>query len=322
MDAVFHNGLNNVCNINYRMKKEPIPLFRPHEAERHLNIDEHTQWESVFKKYHSQFFHINRIEDYRPFIKLAATPFRHTVHDFFFLTNGQSKRSKGLDNYDFGRNTFFFVPANQITAHEYISEDATGYFCYFNPEIFNNRFSQKDALNEFSFLSFSGCPVVQIEDEHVVAAIINILERLLSEYGNKNISPNLFSSYLLALFFEIKRYARQDEKIKEDAATRIAQQYKNLLIRNIYEKNRIADYASMLNVSVNHLNKCIKTATSKSAQELLIEMMLMEAKALLKQTDLTVNEIAWKLRKEDPSDFAKFFKAKAGLTPTEYRRQH
>lgn len=303
------------------MKKEPIPLFRPHEEERHLNMYEHVEWESVFKKHHSQLFHINRIEDYRPFMKLAAAPFRHVVHDFFFLTKGSSKRSKGLDDYDFSKNTFFFVPANQITVHEYVSEDATGYFCYFSQEIFNNKFSQKDVLDEFPFLAFSGYPVVHVDDGDVVAAIVNILERLLSEYGNKHISPNLFSSYLLALFFEIKRYTKTGGKIKEDASTRIAQQYKNLLIRNIYEKNRIADYASMLNVSVNHLNKCVKTATSKSAQELLIEMMLMEAKALLKQTDLSVNEIAWKLRKEDPSDFTKFFKSKVGLTPTEYRKR-
>ena len=88
----------------------------------------------------------------------------------------------------------------------------------------------------------------------------------------------------------------------------------------IYEKQTIGEYGKMLAVTPNHLNKCVKTATNKSAQELLIEMMLMEAKALLKQTDLSVNEIAWKLRKEDPSDFTKFFKSKAGLTPTEYRK--
>lgn len=302
------------------MKKESIPLFRPHEEIRLFNNNEHLEWESVFKKHHSQLFHINRIEDYRPFIKLAAAPFRHTVHDFFFLTKGTSKRSKGLDNYEFEKNTFFFVPANQITAHEYISEDATGYFCYFNPEIFNNKFSQKDVLNEFPFLEFTGHPIVHVPDNDMVVAIVNILERLLSEYGNKHISSNLFSSYLLALFFEIKRYAKTDEKIKEDAATRIAQQYKNLLIRHIYEKNRISEYADMLSISVNHLNKCVKTATNKSAQELLFEMLMLEAKALLKQTHLTINEIAWKIGKEDTSDFIRLFKSKTGYTPSEYRK--
>lgn len=303
------------------MKKEAIPLFSPHEAEGLHKNYEHIKWESMFKKHHSRMFHINRIEDYRDFIKLAASPFRHTVHDFIFLTRGTSKRSKGLDNYDFAKNTFFFVPANQITQHEYVSSDATGYFCYFNPEIFNNKFSQTDALKEFSFLDFSGYPLVKVADDDVVISVVNILERLLSEYGNKHISLNLFSSYLLALFFEIKRYANPQEKIKQNSSNRITQQYKDMLTKHVYEKNRISDYASMLSVSVNHLNKCVKTASGKSAQDLLGEMMLMEAKALLKQTNLSINEIAWQLRKEDSSDFSKFFKAKTGYTPTQFRKQ-
>ena len=76
----------------------------------------------------------------------------------------------------------------------------------------------------------------------------------------------------------------------------------------------------MLAVSPNHLNKCVKAATGKSAQELLSEMVLLEARVLLRQTSLTVNEIAWKIGKEDPSDFIRFFKSKTGQTPTEYRK--
>jgi AraC family transcriptional activator of pobA len=45
----------------------------------------------------------------------------------------------------------------------------------------------------------------------------------------------------------------------------------------------------------------------------------MEAKALLRQTSLSVSEIAFKIGKEDPSDFARFFKSKSGLTPSQYR---
>ena len=67
----------------------------------------------------------------------------------------------------------------------------------------------------------------------------------------------------------------------------------------------------------SNLNKCVKAATGKPAQELLSEMILAEAKVLLKQTSLTVNEIAWKIGKEDPSDFIRFFKSKTNLTPTE-----
>jgi len=121
------------------------------------------------------------------------------------------------------------------------------------------------------------------------------------------------------LLFEVKKFSRQ-EKTTESSASRITQLYKNKLAHYIYEKHSIAEYASMLAVSPNHLNKCVKAVTGKSAQELLSEMILLEAKVLLKQTSLTVNEIAWKIGKDDPSDFIRFFKSKTNLTPTEYRK--
>jgi AraC-like DNA-binding protein len=75
----------------------------------------------------------------------------------------------------------------------------------------------------------------------------------------------------------------------------------------------------MLHVSPNHLNKCVKATTGKSAHDLLNEMLLLEAKVLLKQTNLNVTEIAYKIGKNEISDFARFFKAQTGMKPGEYR---
>jgi len=149
---------------------------------------------------------------------------------------------------------------------------------------------------------------------------LTILEHLESEYSpDANYNLDVIRVNILSLLMEVKRFAKQ-EKVTENAALRIAQQYKNKLSRFIYEKSTVAEYASMLSISPNHLNKCVKAATGKSAQELLSEMVLLEARVLLRQTSLTVNEIAWKIGKEDPSDFIRFFKSKTGQTPTEYRK--
>jgi AraC family transcriptional regulator, transcriptional activator of pobA len=62
-------------------------------------------------------FHINRIEDVLPNIKFPLPPHRKTVYDFIFLTEGTSKRSKGLDEYEFLGGTFFFYTSfsNHLT---------------------------------------------------------------------------------------------------------------------------------------------------------------------------------------------------------------
>ena len=63
----------------------------------------------------------------------------------------------------------------------------------------------------------------------------------------------------------------------------------------------------------------MKVSTGKSAHELLEEMRILEAKVLLKQTDLNIADIAYKLGGFDPSDFSRFFKSLTNLTPKQYR---
>ena len=76
----------------------------------------------------------------------------------------------------------------------------------------------------------------------------------------------------------------------------------------------------MLNVTPNHLNKSIKSVTGKSPTKWIDETILLEAKYLLYQTNLTINEIAMQVGHYDQSYFSRIFKKHEGLTPIEYRK--
>jgi AraC-like DNA-binding protein len=299
------------------LKTETVPILSLYEKEKRF-FETSFEWKPSSHALHSQF-HVNKLEDVVDHLNFPFPPHRQTVYDFVFLTQGRSTRSKGLDTYEFCADTFFFLPAYQISKHESMSADVKGFYCHFDMEIFNTKWMKPDMLAEFPFLQFNGNPLIKI-DETSKQHILNILSRLEQEYTqNEKFDLDIIRANLLALLLEVKKFSKQ-EKTTENSAFRITQQYKNKLARYIYEKRSVADYASMLAVSPNHLNKCVKAATGKSAQELLSEMVLLEAKVLLKQTSLTINEIAWKIGKEDPSDFIRFFKSKTSLTPTEYRK--
>ena len=93
----------------------------------------------------------------------------------------------------------------------------------------------------------------------------------------------------------------------------------NALSQHIYTYHKLSEYAKLLSVSPNYLNKCVKTTTGKSAHDLFNDVVLLETKALLKQSPLSISEIAYKIGKNDPSDFSRFFKAQTGKTPKAYR---
>lgn len=81
----------------------------------------------------------------------------------------------------------------------------------------------------------------------------------------------------------------------------------------------VTDYAGMLNISPNHLNKIIKIGTQKSPSVWIDEAIITEARVLLIQTNLTVSEIAHSIGLEDPSYFSRLFKRYQGITPSAYR---
>ncbi len=276
---------------------------------------------SLLVKSRSYFrlFHINRIEDFLNFVPNKQPPYRKPVTDFMFITHGNTIRTKGLDTFDIKANQFFFIPAYQIRTAEYMSTDIQGFFCHFDMEIFNKSFVQHEILNQFPFLQYIGNPVVQVPDASM-PLVMNLIERIEYEYQNeKNSDFNIFCTYLLALFFELNRFTGLETSPQNTAAT-LTQRYKNALMQHIYDIQTVAEFAQLLNVSPNYLNRCLTATIGKTAHDLLNDMLLLEAKSLLKQSALSISEIAYKIGKKDHSDFSRFFKAYTGVTPKEFRK--
>ena len=298
------------------MRKE-IRTLKPGELDDYHFRD--SEWQPVRTAVHS-LFHINRIEDIRDKLRFPILPHRKTLYDFLFLTHGQSKRSKGLNEYQFSATTFFFLPAYQISTHESMSEDARGFFCHFDSGIIEQVFPHNGIFGACSFLQPGGEPLVLVESASI-KPLLNLLERLEGEYAKPELTDfSVVSVYMMALFTELKQLAQPPVLARKNAAFRISQLYKNALSQHIYKKQHVTEYAELLSVTPGHLNKCVRTITGKSAQDLLMDMLLLEAKVLLSQTGLSIGDIAYKLSEKTPSDFSRFFKTKTGLTPKQYKQ--
>jgi AraC-like DNA-binding protein len=78
-------------------------------------------------------------------------------------------------------------------------------------------------------------------------------------------------------------------------------------------------YADKLCLTPKYLSKLIKTTSGKSAPEWIDSYVILEAKNLLKYSDIAIKEIVYRLNFPNQSVFYKFFKARTGMTPSEYR---
>ena len=128
--------------------------------------------------------------------------------------------------------------------------------------------------------------------------------------------------YLMALFAETNQFSivQAKEELKDSSAM-LTQHYKEALTEHIYAHRTVEEFAKMLHVTPNHLNKCVKKTLNKTAQTLLNEMLALEAQSLLKYSNLTISQIAFNLYRSSPSNFSRFFKKQTGFSPSDYIKQ-
>ena len=85
-------------------------------------------------------------------------------------------------------------------------------------------------------------------------------------------------------------------------------------------KNCSAFYADRLCLSPRYLSSVIRDVSGRTVVEWVNQAVILEAKVLLKHSDLLTYQIADELHFPNPSFFSKFFKRMTGMTPQEYQR--
>jgi len=108
------------------------------------------------------------------------------------------------------------------------------------------------------------------------------------------------------------------EKCTEDMVSSIIQ----YLQTNYSSQINFSQIASEYNFSSSYLTKIFKEHTGTSPIKYLIEYRIKIAKGLLKDTNLTVKEVAEKTGFIDQFYFSKCFKNYCGITPSQYKESY
>lgn len=78
-------------------------------------------------------------------------------------------------------------------------------------------------------------------------------------------------------------------------------------------------YADQLHITPKYLSSVIKEVSGRSAVEWIDRYVILEAKALLRYSGLSIQEIAYELNFSTQSFFGKYFKHHTGMSPSEYK---
>jgi AraC-like DNA-binding protein len=101
---------------------------------------------------------------------------------------------------------------------------------------------------------------------------------------------------------------------------KIARDFRSLVAQHYLKKRTVEFYARKLNITPKYLSEVMLSEVGKPAKFLIDESVFLEAKTLLRQTTMTVQEIAYWLEFADASNFTKAFRKRESITPLEYRK--
>jgi AraC family transcriptional regulator, transcriptional activator of pobA len=250
-------------------------------------------------------------------------PLKSIFYRIGITVTGSLNMHIGLDEYAHRPGTLAFTFPNQTFSTSNVSDDASGYYMFFNAEFLNDIIPSIKIADEFPFYDVSGTPAFQIaneELENILVLVMNIHNELQHQKSGRD---KAIKMYVYLLLLEAKRsYQRQNignaESFLPDSY-KLINRFRKLVAQHYLNKKQVNDYAQMLGISPNHLNKIVKENTGKTASEVIKEMVLQEAKSLLLYTNNSVAEIAYRLDFSDPASFNRFFKTITNETPLVYR---
>ncbi len=266
-------------------------------------------------------FGLYRLEDMARYIRFPIPPLRNLHYDFVFLRNGTSARTDGLNRYELGSATVYLSAPGQIVSAEYCSPDATGFYCYFYGEAVLTALQNGRFLDELPFFQPGNSPVVNLTTA-VLPTLEMLLDQLEAEFLNPGPDhPALISALFQAILVYLRRcHAREGSPAPFSAAALLTARFKDAVARQVLHVRSVRGYADQLAVTPNHLNRCVRDTTGRTASNLITEMLLLEAKVRLRQTALSVAEIAAQLGFDDASYFSRVFRKHVGVPPLDYRQ--
>ncbi|MBQ8673103.1 MAG: helix-turn-helix transcriptional regulator [Bacteroides sp.] len=256
-------------------------------------------------------------------IPISGYPTRLNAVCFALCLQGNAQVNINLQDYEMQAGMMTIILPEQIVQQGSRSDDFQGLFIAISKSFIDGVVpAMQQLLPLFFQIKERPCIPLNAQEREAFMEYHSFLwkkVRLKDSRFRKEITQGL----LVSLFYEIYDiYSQHADQVhrpknrKEELFGRFLQ-----LITEHYKQQRsVSFYAGKMFLSPKHLSTVIKAVSGKTAGEWIDGLVVLEAKALLRSTDMSVQEISDELHFSNQSFFGKYFKHHTGISPKEYRR--
>lgn len=247
----------------------------------------------------------------------------HLYYHLVFFTEGSGEHLIDFETFPVKAGMIYFMKPGQVHQWKF-EQQYDGYVINFNPNFWDWLGINSSILQQFSFYKSRNLnDQIAMLPQEATTEIIRLFEAILAEQQINDTFSNLkIANLLLELFIHSDRNIPDSKSILNSYQSVLIDNYLDLIELYFKEKKLPKEYAEILHVTPNHLNSLCKDVLGFSAGELIRKRVVLEAKRLLVDKELSVNEIAYILNFQDPSYFVKFYKKYTSFTPEQFRKNY
>ena len=257
-------------------------------------------------------------------------PFRFNGFMAIFCAEGECPVDVNLITFSLKKdNLLFFEPGNIIKFHLPSTKDVLDLRLYL--VVASDSFIQEMA-RDLSRLYTSSVfvredPLLVFPERFhdTIVGYYKLAEKLIESHvpdAKEAIHALANSAHSFFRSFWVKKM--DDWKMTLGSRTARSQATVDRFIRLVTEhhmtEHYLQFYANELEITPKYLSKLVRDVTGRSAPDWIDSFLVLEAKNMLKYSDLAIKEIVFKLNFPDQSSFYKFFKLHTGMIPSEYRK--
>jgi AraC-like DNA-binding protein len=251
-------------------------------------------------------------------------PHRHEFFTIILVKDARGKHFVDYVEYPLKPGMIFLLSPGQV--HQVITEGPpSGDIVMFNDEFLHLNFINADFISNLGLFSCStSVPPIEADDDEMKNLCLFSTEIRKAFESENPFKFDTIASYLKLLLIDCNRFAVHSKESNPQAiesGRSIVRSFKELLEKNYAQWHRVNTYARQLNITPDYLNNVIKASIGKSAKELIVQRIILEAKRLGLHTHRSSKEIAFSLGFDDPSHFSKLFKNETEQSFTEFRAQ-
>ena len=251
----------------------------------------------------------------------------HKFDFFMFVCHTAGSAVVKIDMAEFvldNPRNFIKLGPGQIVSMEKVSEDFDADIIIMSKRFVEGLMVFVNGSIPMRFNVSRGVPVEHIEGESEKNIASDILYKAVRNILKDKSNPfrlQVVQHIIMALFYSSEKVRElETNDVARSNADVITKEFLKYVKENFRRERQLQFYADLLCITPRYLSRVVKECTGASAAEWIERAVVLEARALLKSTNMTVQQISDELNFPSQTFFGKYFKRRVGMSPKEYRR--